>query len=1057
MENGKEYLWKFRLMVLLFLFVSLLGITENVKAAERFLWPVPNYTNVSQSYSSEHRGTDISQGGIAGKPVVATKSGIVVDAKDTCNCGDPYTPCTCNGRQGNYVIIKHNDGGLSRYLHLQYGSVLVRAGQSINRGDQIGLVGSSGESYGYHLHFDLATGSVWNLNNRYDPMTESYDYNNDNFISYLETPANGANYSGSIRILGYALHKNGLRNVTAWVNGQVMDCPMYNSPDVAAAYPGYPTGKEGFKTEIPLSCLKDGENEIGIYAYENDDTPHLIASHKFNYKKDKVSPCIKNIRVSEVSEAGYKITCNIYDNIQLDYVKCITWTPDLNAQDDWYEEDVKITGTSYDFTYYVKTDDHNNEKGRYATHLYVYDAAGNCSDCLTNANIGEENWAKPVASKIYNGHTYILYDKPFARWSTAKTYCDSLGVYLVTITSEEEQNIVEELMKSGSKDVYWIGSTDQYIEGQWTWVTAEEFTYSNWNSFEPNDLDGTQDYGVINYPSGKWGDAREEVRNSDGTSRFGFICEIEKSKKYTITYHLNGGANNPSNPAEYSTETTFLSLKDPSRDYYEFDGWYLSETWEEEFTSETSCSGDITLYAKWKPIEYTVSFDVNGGDELEENPIFVNYETKNYILPTPTREGYTFVGWYDSKENGSKVSNTDKPTSNQIYYAHWTTNSYQVSYDGNGGQVSGDSVMKVNYDQTYGTPPDVCREGYDFVGWFTEKSNGEQITPESTVKIASDHTLYAHWQITEDNPGETEHKHVYIETVLQSSTCVKDGILQHKCEDCGDYYTSVIPATGHKKLITKFAKEASCKSEGYTGDIFCQNCGNLIQEGEVIEKLDHLWNSGVIIANATDISAGKKLFTCMICGKTRTESIEKETDSKNHTGNDIKIFLSGTSKQIAEGKKIKLTVNVIPAQASLPKLIWSTSNPKVATVTQTGVVTVKKKTGGKSVTITATASDGSGISASWKIKSMKGVVKKIVVTGAKNVKAGKSLKLKAKVTATKGANKKLKWTSSNTKYATVTSSGTVKTFKAGKGKKVKITAMATDGSSKKKTVTIKMK
>ena len=171
----------------------------------------------------------------------------------------------------------------------------------------------------------------------------------------------------------------------------------------------------------------------------------------------------------------------------------------------------------------------------------------------------------------------------------------------------------------------------------------------------------------------------------------------------------------------------------------------------------------------------------------------------------------------------------------------------------------------------------------------------------------------------------------------------------------------------------------------------------------------------------------------------------------------LRITLSGISKQIAAGKKIRLTAQGIPVGAPLPNLTWTSSNPKVATVTQAGVVTVKKKTGGKSVTITATAADGSGISASWKIKSMKGVVKKIAVTGAKTVKAGKSLKLKAKVTATKGANKKLKWTSSNMKYATVTSTGKVKTFKAGKGKKVKITAMATDGSNKKKTVTIKIK
>lgn len=100
-------------------------------------------------------------------------------------------------------------------------------GQSVNRGAQIGLVGSSGESYGYHLHFDLATGSAWNLNNRYNPMNESYDYSkpiiNDSFISYLERPASGGNYSGPIAILGYALHKNGIRNVTAWVMDKLWD------------------------------------------------------------------------------------------------------------------------------------------------------------------------------------------------------------------------------------------------------------------------------------------------------------------------------------------------------------------------------------------------------------------------------------------------------------------------------------------------------------------------------------------------------------------------------------------------------------------------------------------------------------------------------------------------------------------------------------------------------------------------------------------------------------------------------------------------------------------
>ena len=169
------------------------------------------------------------------------------------------------------------------------------------------------------------------------------------------------------------------------------------------------------------------------------------------------------------------------------------------------------------------------------------------------------------------------------------------------------------------------------------------------------------------------------------------------------------------------------------------------------------------------------------------------------------------------------------------------------------------------------------------------------------------------------------------------------------------------------------------------------------------------------------------------------------------------IRLSGLSKQIAAGKKLTLKAAVLPKTASNKKLLWKSSHTKVATVTQGGVVTLKKKTGGKKVTITATATDGSKKYASWKITSMKGIVKKIKITGSKPVKAGKKLKLKAKVTARKKANKKLLWISSNTKYATVNAKGIVTTKKSAKGKTVKITAMATDGSGKKKTVKIKMK
>ena len=181
-----------------------------------------------------------------------------------------------------------------------------------------------------------------------------------------------------------------------------------------------------------------------------------------------------------------------------------------------------------------------------------------------------------------------------------------------------------------------------------------------------------------------------------------------------------------------------------------------------------------------------------------------------------------------------------------------------------------------------------------------------------------------------------------------------------------------------------------------------------------------------------------------------------KNDQTNNTGKDdqqIKnITIGAISDKIASGKKIKLTTN-LPKD----KVKWTTSNSKLATVDKNGVVKINKKAAGKKVIITAIATDGSGKKKTFVIRVMKGEVKKITIKGKKSVKAGKTVKLKAVVKASKGANKKLRWTSNNTKYATVTSSGKVKTKKAGKKKTIKITAMAIDGSNKKATIKIKLK
>jgi len=188
---------------------------------------------------------------------------------------------------------------------------------------------------------------------------------------------------------------------------------------------------------------------------------------------------------------------------------------------------------------------------------------------------------------------------------------------------------------------------------------------------------------------------------------------------------------------------------------------------------------------------------------------------------------------------------------------------------------------------------------------------------------------------------------------------------------------------------------------------------------------------------------------------TETQIPEKETNTNKITTVAVKkIAVKGETKTIAFGKRTKLTAEVYPKNATNKKVVWSSSNNKTATV-KNGVVTAAKNAGGKVVTITVKSADGKA-KATYRIKVAKGIVKKVKISGKKKVKAGKTLKLKATVKATKGAYKAIAWKSSNTKFATV-KNGKVKATKAGKGKTVKITAYALDGSCKKASKNIKIK
>lgn len=189
----------------------------------------------------------------------------------------------------------------------------------------------------------------------------------------------------------------------------------------------------------------------------------------------------------------------------------------------------------------------------------------------------------------------------------------------------------------------------------------------------------------------------------------------------------------------------------------------------------------------------------------------------------------------------------------------------------------------------------------------------------------------------------------------------------------------------------------------------------------------------------------------------RKQLVKRSVSVENPKVKVQKITLKAETTRLAAGKTSKVQASIAPSTAS-GSLTWKSSNPKYASVNAKGVVKAKKAGAGKTVTITASATDGSGIRKSVKIRIYRNPVKKITLKAStKTVKAGKKLRLTAVVTPAKKSYRALQWTSQNTKYATVNAKGVVKTKKAGKGKTVKITARAKDGSNRKAVIKIKIK
>ena len=210
-------------------------------------------------------------------------------------------------------------------------------------------------------------------------------------------------------------------------------------------------------------------------------------------------------------------------------------------------------------------------------------------------------------------------------------------------------------------------------------------------------------------------------------------------ESYAIDYELNGGSQNARNPSYYTIESSPIELVSPVLDGYNFDGWYLSENCSGSTIASVGggSTGAIKLYAGWSPVEYSITYSLEGGTNSVDNPSSYTIESETITLANPYKEGYVFIGWESS--SGSTTIQKGS-TGNITFYAFWSKEC-TVTYVTDHGTAP-DPIKIAQYNSlTDEQLPVLSNSDYYFGGWYI----GENRIYSYDYTVEDDITLTAKW------------------------------------------------------------------------------------------------------------------------------------------------------------------------------------------------------------------------------------------------------------------------------------------------------------------------
>ena len=217
---------------------------------------------------------------------------------------------------------------------------------------------------------------------------------------------------------------------------------------------------------------------------------------------------------------------------------------------------------------------------------------------------------------------------------------------------------------------------------------------------------------------------------------------------YLITYELDGGKNDLSNPVKYTIESDKIKFEPPVKTGANFVNWFRDKNLKDKITEIPQGSiGDTTIYAKWDLDIYDIQYVLDGGNNNPANPSTYTIDSKDIALESPFKIGAKFIAWYKDNDFPEKVTNISQGSFGDItLYARWELEIFDIQYVLNGGNNNPNNPTNytIESDIIKFEPP--AKNGAVFIDWYNDKDLTEKITeiPQGSI---GDTTIYAKWDL----------------------------------------------------------------------------------------------------------------------------------------------------------------------------------------------------------------------------------------------------------------------------------------------------------------------